>query len=121
MIEEPWSKNDKTAIAVMLVVLFLCLCFLSAQMYRHVKYPPIAVRTRTDVYVIEEIRPPKHVYVKLRRESDNEMFYETVSKHWNNHKEYLWVGRKVKLTRTTWRVQSAEHESFDHLRSQLER
>lgn len=106
---------------ILAICFFFLFVFAGSFIYRQLKYPPILISEKTDWYVIEEVNPPKHVYVSLRRESDNLIFKnQYVSKHFNDYDDYLLVGRRLKLTLSKYKTQSVEFEQFDNLRMQLE-
>jgi hypothetical protein len=82
--------------AVILITLALLLAY---------KIVSICLSTRKEVefytatYEITEVFPPKHFRISFRNVETGQVFNQVdISKHFNDWRDYAWVGRKVKFT-----------------------
>lgn len=82
---------------------------------------PVHVKTEIRTYEILDVDPPKHVYVDLKDietgQRHNRVF---VSKHFNNWREKLIIGRKVQVRRSTYKDSKGQFIEFNGLREDLD-
>lgn len=79
------------------------------------------INSETKMYEITHVDPPKHVYVDLKDVESGHIHSRVhVSKHFNNWREKLIAGRKLKLTRENRMRGDHDYVEWKDLRLLLE-
>lgn len=117
------TKNLKHYLIV-IGIFFTCLFTLTATLHyfreERAKNTKWLGSTKSE-YEITHVNPPKHVYVDLKETSTGKVYSHIyVSKHMNDWREKLWVGRKITLTRDDFNYYGESSPEFSSIRKAVE-